>query len=112
MESTREQLIRLIAQARAEAATLEADLRGLFEASVASNADDEHDPEGQTIAYERAQLTAVLEATRRHVTELEDAVQRLDAGAYGVCEICGNPIPPERLEARPTARRCVRCAGT
>jgi DnaK suppressor protein len=110
METTRDLLIRLAGQTRAEAATLEADLRGLFEASQDSNADDEHDPEGQTIAYERAQLTAVLEATRRHVGELEDAVSRLDDGAYGMCEVCGKPIPPERLEARPTARRCVSCA--
>jgi DnaK suppressor protein len=110
MEPTRDLLMRLIGQARAEAATLEADLRSLFEASRASNADDEHDPEGQTIAYERAQLTAVLEATRRHVGELEDAVRRLDAGDYGVCEVCGNAIPAERLAARPTARRCVGCS--
>ena len=110
METTRDLLIRLAGEARAETATLEADLRSLFEASQDSNADDEHDPEGQTIAYERAQLTAVLEATRRHVSELEDAVTRLDGGAYGICEICGNPIPPERLEARPTARRCVSCS--
>jgi RNA polymerase-binding transcription factor DksA len=110
METTRDLLIRLAGQARAEAATLEADLLSLFEASQVSNADDEHDPEGQTIAYERAQLTAVLEATRRHVGELEEAVSRLDAGSYGVCEVCGKAIPPERLEARPTARRCVSCA--
>ncbi|WP_211193139.1 TraR/DksA C4-type zinc finger protein [Actinoplanes sp. TBRC 11911] len=110
MEPTRDLLTRMIDEARAEAATLEADLLSLFEAARSSNADDEHDPEGQTIAYERAQLTAVLEATRRHVSELQDAVERLDAGDYGVCEVCGNPIPPERLAARPTARRCVTCA--
>jgi RNA polymerase-binding transcription factor len=107
METTRDLLIRLADEARAEAATLEADLRSLFEASQDSNADDEHDPEGQTIAYERAQLTAVLEATRHHVSELAEAVSRLDAGGYGVCEVCEQVIPPERLEARPTARRCV-----
>jgi RNA polymerase-binding transcription factor DksA len=110
MEPTRDQLSRLIDEAQAEATTLEADLRGLFEAARSSNADDEHDPEGQTIAYERAQLTAVLEATRRHVGELREAVERLDTGDYGVCEVCGKPIPPERLAARPTARRCVTCA--
>lgn len=110
MEPTRDLLTRLIDDAQAEAATLEADLRSLFEAARTSNADDEHDPEGQTIAYERAQLTAVLEATRRRVGELRDAAERLAAGDYGVCEVCGNPIPPERLAARPTARRCVSCA--
>jgi RNA polymerase-binding transcription factor DksA len=109
MDPNRDLLTRLIDEARAEAATLEADLLSLFEAARTSNSDDEHDPEGQTIAYERAQLTAVLDSTRRHVSELRDAVKRLDAGDYGVCEVCGNPIPPERMAARPTARRCVNC---
>ncbi|MCA2216585.1 TraR/DksA family transcriptional regulator [Jidongwangia harbinensis] len=106
---TRDTLRRLWERARDEAGTLEADLRSLFEASRSSNADDEHDPEGTTIAYERAQLTAVLDATRRRIGELEVAMQRLDAGGYGVCEQCGRPIPAARLEARPTARTCVGC---
>jgi DnaK suppressor protein len=106
----REALLHRREQARAEAATLDADLRGLFEASRSSNADDEHDPEGSTIAYERAQLTAVLEATRRHLAELDVALARLESGGYGVCERCGQAIPADRLAARPTARTCVRCA--
>lgn len=97
-------------QGTAEVAVLEADLRALFEAARASNADDEHDPEGSTIAYERAQLTAVLAAARRHLADVDDALARLDAGAYGFCERCGGPIPPERLAARPFARTCVGCA--
>jgi RNA polymerase-binding protein DksA len=107
--ATRDTLRQLRDRAQAEAATLAADLRSLFEASRSSNADDEHDPEGTTIAYERAQLTAVLDATRRRIDELEVALQRLDAGGYGVCEQCGRPIPAARLEARPTARTCVGC---
>jgi DnaK suppressor protein len=89
---------------------LERDLAALFEASRSSNADDEHDPEGNTIAYERAQLTAVLDATRRRLADLDDALARLAAGAYGICERCGRPIPPERLAVRPSARTCVTCA--
>ena len=106
-----ESLRRLRDQAEAQLAALEADLRGLFEASRSSNADDEHDPEGATIAFERAQLTAVLEATRRQLTELDSALARWAEGTYGVCEDCGRPIPPERLAARPSARTCVGCAG-
>ncbi|MEV6489917.1 TraR/DksA C4-type zinc finger protein [Actinoplanes sp. NPDC051633] len=104
------ELTRLRDEARAQVEVLERDLRGLFEAARASNADDEHDPEGSTIGYERAQLTAVLEATRRRVADLDDALTRLAAGGYGICERCGRPIPPERLAARPAARTCVGCA--
>ena len=90
---------------------MEGDLASLIEASRSSNADDEHDPEGATIAFERAQLSALLDGTRRRVVELDEALQRLDAGTYGVCEVCGEPIPPARLEARPSARTCVGCAS-
>jgi DnaK suppressor protein len=103
-------LRRLREQTQAEVRDLESDLAALFEASRSSNADDEHDPEGSTIAYERAQLTAVLDATRRRLTDLDDALASLEAGSYGVCERCGRPIPPERLAARPAARTCVACA--
>jgi RNA polymerase-binding transcription factor DksA len=90
---------------------MERDLAGLIEASRSSNADDEHDPEGATIAFERAQLSALLDGARRKVAELSEALERLDSGAYGVCEVCGNPIPDERLAARPAARTCVGCAS-
>ncbi|MGW4463416.1 TraR/DksA family transcriptional regulator [Micromonospora sp. NPDC004704] len=103
-------LLRLRQQAEAQVAALDGDLRGLFEASRSSNADDEHDPEGSTIAFERAQLTAVLDAARRQIAELDVALQRLDAGTYGVCEGCARPIPAERLAVRPSARTCVACA--
>ncbi|MEV4122343.1 TraR/DksA C4-type zinc finger protein [Micromonospora sp. NPDC049645] len=107
----REELHRLRAQTEAQAVALEGDLRSLFEASRSSNADDEHDPEGSTIAFERAQLTAVLDATRRRLAELDGALRRVDEGSYGVCEGCGRPIPGERLAARPSARTCVACAS-
>ncbi len=110
MDDIRAALLRKREQARAEIATLDADLHALFEASRSSNADDEHDPEGSTIAYERAQLTAVLDAARRHLADVGDALDRLDAGGYGVCEVCGDPIPVARLEVRPFARTCVGCA--
>jgi DnaK suppressor protein len=108
--SGRDELLRLRAQAAAQVATLDSDLRSLFEASRSSNADDEHDPEGATIAFERAQLAAVRDAALRHLADLDAAVHRLDAGTYGVCERCFQPIPAERLAVRPTALTCVRCA--
>jgi len=108
----RDLLERLLAGAEAEVAVLNQELSDLFEASRASNADDEHDPEGATIAFERAQLAATLTSTRRRVMELRQAIERHDAGTYGACERCGKPIPPERLTARPDARTCVVCAMT
>lgn len=76
-----------------------------------SNADDEHDPEGSTIAFERAQLDAVVKQTRHQLAEIEAALERLASTTYGVCETCGRPITPARLEARPVARTCLTCAS-
>ncbi|MEU8241197.1 TraR/DksA C4-type zinc finger protein [Actinoplanes missouriensis] len=106
----RDELERLRAGAESEAATLARDLESLFAASRDSNADDEHDPEGATIGFERAQLTALLAAARRRIAEVDDALRRVDAGTYGVCERCGRPIAPDRLAARPFARHCISCA--
>ncbi|SDS42654.1 TraR/DksA family transcriptional regulator [Actinoplanes derwentensis] len=108
--TVRDELERLRARAAAEAATLARDLEGLFAASRDSNADDEHDPEGATIGFERAQLTALLTATRDRITEVDEALQRVEAGTYGICEGCGQAIPAQRLAARPFARRCMTCA--
>ncbi|MDK3256479.1 TraR/DksA family transcriptional regulator [Blastococcus capsensis] len=79
-------------------------------AARASNADDEHDPEGATIAFERQQVAALLEHARRRLADVDAAVTAVEAGTYGRCEGCGRPIAPERLEARPAARTCIDCA--
>jgi DnaK suppressor protein len=80
-------------------------------ATAGSNADDEHDPEGSTIAFERAQVSALLLEAQAYLAELDRALARVDAGRYGSCEGCGTPIAPERLAARPATERCVSCAA-
>jgi RNA polymerase-binding transcription factor len=92
-------------------ADLRGDYQGFVEASKDSNADDEHDPEGATIAFERSQVGALAHQAEVHLREIEAAVARLDDGTYGVCAVCGEPIPAERLEVRPTATTCVACAS-
>ena len=91
------------------------ELRHQFDAIVESASlavpDDEHDPEGSTLGFERAQTAALIGQARDHLVELDRALERLAAGSYGRCERCGEPIAPERLQARPDARTCIRCAG-
>ena len=93
-------------------AALTGDYAGIVEASKDSNADDEHDPEGATIAFERSQVGTLVEEARHRLAEVEAAKARLADGTYGTCERCGEPIGEGRLEARPTARTCIRCAAT
>ncbi len=92
-------------------ARLTGDHAGVVEASRDTNADDEHDPEGATIAFERAQVEALVVRARSHLVEIDAALGRLDDGSYGTCEVCGRAIPPARLAARPVARTCVACAA-
>lgn len=73
--------------------------------------DDEHDPEGSTIAYERRMLDALTHDMRERIVDIDAALDRLARGTYGVCERCRAPIAPARLEALPTARTCVTCAA-
>jgi RNA polymerase-binding protein DksA len=94
-----------------QVAGLEREFGQIVAASQADNADDEHDPEGATIAYERQHVAALLAQAREHLTAIDSALARLDAGDYGCCEGCGQPIAPERLAARPTATRCLACAS-
>jgi DnaK suppressor protein len=101
----------------AERVSIEAQIAALtrtFDDVVASiedvGNDDEHDPDGATIAFERAQVIALLRQARANLVELDAAAERLASGTYGVCEACGRDIPVERLEAMPTTQRCVACA--
>jgi RNA polymerase-binding protein DksA len=91
-----------------------ASLTGDFDAVVAAsrdtNADDEHDPEGATIAFERSQVAALVRHAEHHLNEVDSALRRLDEGTYGSCESCGRPISVGRLQARPIARTCIECA--
>ena len=96
--------------ALAQIETLTRDFDAVVAASESSNADDEHDPEGATIAFERQQVVALLDQARRRLADVEAALARREAGGYGVCERCGRPIGAERLAARPAARTCIDCA--
>ena len=82
----------------------------LAEEQALTTHDDEHDPEGVTIAYERAQLQGLLAGARRDLGALDRASDRLAAGAYGHCLRCGKPIPDARLDALPAAETCLACA--
>ncbi len=92
-------------------ASLNRDFEGVVAASRDSNADDEHDPEGATIAFEREQTGALVSQAQRHLLEIDAALERVAVGTYGTCGRCGQPIPPGRLEARPVARTCISCAA-
>ena len=62
--------------------------------------------------FEREKDVAILEQFENELAEIEAALQRLDEGTYGIDEVTGEPIAPERLEARPSARTNVDTPDT
>lgn len=111
MDEARELLEAERQQALRRLSGLTGDFNEVVAASRDSNADDEHDPEGATIAFERSQVAALVLQVEHQLSEIEAAIERLAAGTYGVCEQCGQPIATVRLEARPAARTCIECAS-
>jgi DnaK suppressor protein len=109
--SHRDLLIADRAATEARIVSLERDWTGIVESSAMTGTDDEHDPEGATIAFERAQIETLIEQARAHLEEIDDALERVRTGDYGICEGCGQPIAAGRLEARPFSTTCITCAS-
>lgn len=108
-------LLDVVAAARArtaaQVAALERSVAAIMEGAELTSTDDEHDPEGATIAYERAQASALLRQADEDLGRLADIAARLAAGSAIGCDACGEEIGLERLLALPTARACIRCAS-
>ena len=67
--------------------------------------------EGTSMAVDRLSQVGVHDGLQVTLAEVDRALTKLDEGSYGTCDVCGEPIAPERLEALPWAVRCVRDAG-
>ena len=111
---TEAELKQVRAELEAEVASLRADLaRAASEAaelltdSVRDAGDDSAD--AGTKAFEREQELALTQNARDLLDQGERALARIDAGTYGVCESCGQPIGKARLLAFPRANLCVAC---
>ena len=84
---------------------------GLDEEEASNSGDithyDQHPADQGSEVFEREKDLAILEGLETDLAEIEAALQRLDDGTYGVDEVTGEPIDPERLDAFPTARTNV-----
>jgi len=65
---------------------------------------------GDPAIYEWELTLALRQQAAAKVETIRRTLQRLDAGGYGVCQKCGEPINPERLEIVPLATLCIKCA--
>lgn len=68
---------------------------------------DQHPAEEGTETFDRERDLSLLESFENEMDEVQAALDRLEDGTYGKCEICGRPIGDERLEAVPATRYCI-----
>jgi DnaK suppressor protein len=108
--TTRETLLAERARACWQAAALDRELAGIAGAAGEPGTDDEHDPEGATLAFERQHTASLLTRALERIAEIDAAIGRLDDGTYGTCTRCGQLVGEGRLAARPMAAACIRCA--
>jgi DnaK suppressor protein len=102
LEAERERLLGVRRDRRGDPETT-ADL-----ASVGELADyDQHPADVGTEVFEHEKNVSILERVEAQLQEVDAAFERLEKGTYGICEACGRPIEPARLEERPFARFCL-----
>ncbi|WAX80519.1 TraR/DksA family transcriptional regulator [Streptomyces sp. KMM 9044] len=107
VEGARAELTAEVLRLREEITSSERSLAGLMRDSGDGAGDDQADTGTKNITREHE--LALAANAREMLTQYERALQRLDAGTYGLCENCGNPIGKARMQAFPRATLCVEC---
>lgn len=90
--------------------TAAGELHAVRAARGESSADDEHDPDGSTLASDWSRISGLARALDERQSGVERALERIESGTYGLCARCGRPIGSARLDARPDADLCIECA--
>jgi RNA polymerase-binding transcription factor DksA len=72
---------------------------------------DQNFADSSQVTAERGEAEALAKSLQETLADVEHALAKFEAGSYGVCENCGQPISPARLEAKPAARFCINCAS-
>jgi len=111
LEDVRAAIDAELARTTEQIGNLERSFAGIVEAAELTSTDDEHDPEGATIAYERAQVWALLRQAREDLDALLEARERVAGGGVPMCTTCGSEIAVERVLALPGVRTCIGCAS-
>ena len=97
-----DQLRLRLAELTERSGEIEDDLRQPLDADFSEQAVDLADDEA---------LEGVDDVLRAESQQVRLALTRIDNGTYGTCANCGDAIPLARLEAQPTATRCIKCAA-
>ncbi len=107
LKAVRKELEEQAEELRGEIDAAEAQSESLKRAQSSEGSGDEADAGSKT--FEREHEMSLANNSRDLLVQVERALGRIDAGTYGRCENCGNPIPKARLQAFPRATLCVTC---
>lgn len=91
------------------------ELRSEAGKTVESMDGDENFPDPSdraTMESNRNSMLRIRDRERKLIFKIQEALQRLDAGEYGICEECGEEISIERLKARPVTTLCIECKSS
>lgn len=102
----------LTERARTEAAldNLRNENPGSVEEETGEETSDQHLADTATAMHDRELDYGLTENEQELLQSIDDALQRIEDGTYGVCSNCGKPIGEERLEALPWTDLCIDCA--
>lgn len=89
--------------------SLASEVNGLSRGRESGGAHEEGFGTGETASVDLQRARGEHRRAVAHLEEIDRALARIDAGTYGLCEVCGQPIGAPRLTALPTATRCIRC---
>src|SRR5580704_13698105 len=78
---------------------------------IDSGANDSGFADSGQVTAERGEVDALVGSLRDTLSDIDEALTKLDDGTYGICENCSRPIGEPRLEAMPAARLCIACAS-
>jgi len=111
LDEFREQLRSLVTRVRGKVSELEAEVGGSAP-SARDNPDEQpaHEADPGVREAEESVALAILGSEEQILAEATAALARLEAGTFGICEKCGQPIAKLRLKAVPYARYCIHCA--
>jgi DnaK suppressor protein len=94
-----------------ERTSLEEQLRDLGYGDAGKVTYDPNFADSSQVTAERGEAEALAVQLQDALAEVRAALKKLDEGTYGICERCGKPITPARLEAKPATRLCIDCAS-
>ena len=109
LDHFRERLLEERKRAQGALEYLQQENAGLLEDEREEIQSDNHPADDATSTYDR-ELDATLEGNEeRAIQAIDAALDRIEAGTYGICDNCGQPIGEERLEAVPWTTQCIDC---